>query len=201
MDLILFLSLLGPFIFSQLCGQFWWASFAILSYFLCSSLGFKPIPFTFIIDLKIGARFSQLVSTFSHMGLFFWTQVIRLGGRQMFQNVLSRPFLRLFYHIYQNNGLSITSYFRSHNLDRTQVESSFIEKPHLRPCLEFCFIFPRDWFLLLRLIHHTFYAISDYVTAIYPIQYILHFITMEPCKSLTSVALWLENARITIYIC
>lgn len=48
-DLILFLSLLGPFIFSQLCRQLWWASFPMLSYFLCSSLDFKHIPFSFIL--------------------------------------------------------------------------------------------------------------------------------------------------------
>lgn len=116
-DLILFLSLLGPFIFSQLCGQFWWASFTIRSYFLCSSSGLKHIPLTFIIDLGVRVRFAQLVSTFSHTGLLIWTQVISPGGTQMFQNVLARPFLRLFYHIYQNNELSITSYFRSRNLE------------------------------------------------------------------------------------
>lgn len=117
-NLILFLSLLGPFIFSQLCGQLWWASFPMLSYFLCSSSDFKHIPFTFIIDLGAGVRFAQLVSTFSHMGLLICAQVIRLDVRQMFQNGLDRPFLRLFfYHLYQNNGLSISSYFRSHNLE------------------------------------------------------------------------------------
>lgn len=96
-NLILFLSLLGPFIFSQLCGQLWWASFPMLSYFFAppQTLNIFPLP----LSLTWEQEYDSLSWFLPSPIWVFWFEPRSLGlmSDKCSRMVLTDPFLDFFF--------------------------------------------------------------------------------------------------------